>query len=74
MSTSTSRLRRCAAGMSLNIENPTAFLRGNYLNMLGSYKFGDAGSALPTFQSCTFVWNTMAGFPMGGPVIVLGAR
>ena len=42
-------------GMSLNIENSTAFLRGNYLKMLGSYKFGDAGSALPTFQSCTFV-------------------
>jgi dihydroorotate dehydrogenase (fumarate) len=36
-------------GMSLNIENSTAFLRGNYLKMLGSYKFGDAGSALPTF-------------------------
>jgi hypothetical protein len=36
--------------MSLvNIENPTAFLRGNYLKMLGSYKFGEAGSALPTF-------------------------
>ena len=29
--------------MSLvNVEDPTAFLRGNYLKMLGSYSFGDS--------------------------------
>ena len=43
-------IKQMRGSMSLvNIEDPTAFLRGNYLKMLGSYKFGDAGSALPTF-------------------------
>ena len=43
-------IKQMRGSMSMvNIENPTAFLRGNYLKMLGSYKFGDAGSALPTF-------------------------
>src|SRR5664279_3126445 len=43
-------IKQMRGSMSLvNIENPTAFLRGNYLKMLGSYKFGDAGSALPTY-------------------------
>ena len=42
--------RQMRGSMSMvNVENPAAFLRGNYLKMLGSYKFGDAGSALPTF-------------------------
>ena len=43
-------IKQMRGSMSMvNIENPTAFLRGNYLKMLGSYKFGDTGSALPTF-------------------------
>jgi dihydroorotate dehydrogenase (fumarate) len=43
-------IKQMRGSMSLvNVENPTAFLRGNYLKMLGSYKFGDAGSALPTY-------------------------
>src|SRR6516225_8759518 len=43
-------IKQMRGSMSMvNIENPAAFLRGNYLKMLGSYKFGDTGSALPTF-------------------------
>jgi len=33
----------------VNIENPTAFLRGNYLKMLGSYTWREPGTALTTF-------------------------
>ena len=33
--------------MSLvNVENPTAFLRGNCLKMLGSYQFGRCGVSI----------------------------
>jgi hypothetical protein len=50
MSTSTKLIAQTRGGMSLvNIEDPTAFLRENCLKMLGWHKFGDAGSALPTF-------------------------
>jgi len=43
-------IKQMRGSMSMvNIENPTAFMRGNYLKMLGSYNFGDAGSALPTY-------------------------
>jgi len=43
-------IKQMRGSMSLvNVEDPTAFLRGNYLKMLGSYSFGDTGSALPTF-------------------------
>lgn len=43
-------IKQMRGSMSLvNVEDPTAFLRGNYLKMLGSYSFGDTGSALPTY-------------------------
>lgn len=43
-------IKQMRGSMSLvNIEDPTAFLRGNYLKMLGSYKFGETGTALPTY-------------------------
>ena len=43
-------IKQMRGSMSLlNIENPTAFLRGNYLKMLGSSEFGETGTALPTF-------------------------
>jgi len=32
----------------VNVENPGAFLRGNYLKMLGSYTWRDSGGALTT--------------------------
>lgn len=42
-------IKQMRGSMSLvNVEDPTAFLRGNYLKMLGSYSFGDTGTALPT--------------------------
>jgi dihydroorotate dehydrogenase (fumarate) len=41
-------IKQMRGSMSLvNVEDPTAFLRGNYLKMLGSYTFGDSGMALP---------------------------
>lgn len=41
-------IKQMRGSMSLvNVEDPTAFLRGNYLKMLGSYSFGDTGTALP---------------------------
>ncbi len=43
-------IKQMRGSMSLvNVEDPTAFLRGNYLKVLGSYSFGDTGSALPTY-------------------------
>jgi len=43
-------IKQMRGSMSLvNVEDPTAFLRGNYLKMLGSYRFGEAGTALPTY-------------------------
>jgi dihydroorotate dehydrogenase (fumarate) len=43
-------IKQMRGSMSLvNVEDPTAFLRGNYLKMLGSYSFGDTGTALPTY-------------------------
>ena len=43
-------IKQMRGSMSLvNVEDPTAFLRGNYLKMLGSYKFGETGTALPTY-------------------------
>jgi dihydroorotate dehydrogenase (fumarate) len=43
-------IKQMRGSMSLvNVEDPTAFLRGNYLKMLGSYTFGDTGTALPTY-------------------------
>jgi len=43
-------IKQMRGSMSLvNVEDPSAFLRGNYLKMLGSYTFGDTGTALPTF-------------------------
>jgi dihydroorotate dehydrogenase (fumarate) len=43
-------IRQMRGSMSLvNIENPTAFLRGNYLKMLGSYAWREPGAALTTF-------------------------
>ena len=43
-------VRQMRGSMSLvNIENPTAFLRGNYLKMLGSYTWREGGAALTTF-------------------------
>lgn len=40
-------IRQMRGSMSLvNIENPTAFLRGNYLKMLGSYTWREPGTAL----------------------------
>jgi len=45
-----SSIKQMRGSMSLvNVEDPTAFLRGNYLKMLGSYHFGDTGTALPTY-------------------------
>jgi dihydroorotate dehydrogenase (fumarate) len=43
-------IKQMRGSMSLvNIEDPRAFLRGNYLKMLGSYTWRDSGSALTTF-------------------------
>jgi len=43
-------IKQMRGSMSLvNVEDPTAFLRGNYLKMLGSYSFGETGTALPTY-------------------------
>ena len=43
-------VKQMRGSMSLvNTENPAAFLRGNYLKMLGSYTWRDSGSALTTF-------------------------
>ena len=43
-------VKQMRGSMSMvNVENPTAFLRGNYLKMLGSYTWRDSGSALTTF-------------------------
>ncbi len=43
-------IKQMRGSMSMvNVEDPTAFLRGNYLKMLGSYSFGDTGTALPTY-------------------------
>jgi dihydroorotate dehydrogenase (fumarate) len=43
-------IKQMRGSMSMvNVEDPTAFMRGNYLKMLGSYSFGDTGTALPTF-------------------------
>jgi dihydroorotate dehydrogenase (fumarate) len=40
-------VKQMRGSMSLvNIENPTAFLRGNYLKMLGSYAWREPGTAL----------------------------
>ena len=40
-------IRQMRGCMSMvNVENPTAFLRGNYLKMLGSYTWREPGSAL----------------------------
>lgn len=40
-------IRQMRGSMSLvNTENPTAFLRGNYLKMLGSYTWREPGTAL----------------------------
>ncbi len=40
-------IRQMRGSMSLvNVENPTAFLRGNYLKMLGSYSWREPGTAL----------------------------
>ncbi len=42
-------VRQMRGAMSMvNIEDPRAFLRGNYLKMLGSYTWRDSGSALTT--------------------------
>ena len=43
-------IKQMRGAMSMvNIENPTAFLRGNYLKMLGSYTWREPGTALTTF-------------------------
>jgi len=43
-------IKQMRGSMSLvNIENPAAFLRGNYLKMLGSYTWREPGTALTTF-------------------------
>jgi len=43
-------IRQMRGSMSMvNIENPTAFLRGNYLKMLGSYNWREPGTALASF-------------------------
>ncbi len=43
-------IRQMRGSMSLvNIENPSAFLRGNYLKMLSSYTWREPGTALTTF-------------------------
>jgi dihydroorotate dehydrogenase (fumarate) len=40
-------IRQMRGSMSMvNIENPTAFLRGNYLKTLGSYTWREPGTAL----------------------------
>jgi len=42
-------VKQMRGSMSLvNVENPGAFLRGNYLKMLGSYTWRDSGTALTT--------------------------
>jgi dihydroorotate dehydrogenase (fumarate) len=43
-------IRQMRGAMSMvNIENPSAFVRGNYLKMLGSYNWRDGGAALSAF-------------------------
>jgi dihydroorotate dehydrogenase (fumarate) len=43
-------VKQMRGSMSMvNVEDPRAFLRGNYLKMLGSYTWRDSGSALTTF-------------------------
>jgi dihydroorotate dehydrogenase (fumarate) len=43
-------VKQMRGSMSMvNIEDPRAFLRGNYLKMLGSYTWRDSGTALTTF-------------------------
>jgi dihydroorotate dehydrogenase (fumarate) len=43
-------VRQMRGSMSMvNVDNPTAFLRGNYLKMLGSYAWREPGAALSTF-------------------------
>ncbi len=43
-------VKQMRGSMSLvNIESPSAFLRGNYLKMLGSYSWREPGTALTTF-------------------------
>jgi dihydroorotate dehydrogenase (fumarate) len=43
-------VKQMRGSMSMvNIEDPRAFLRGNYLKMLGSYTWRDSGTALSTF-------------------------
>jgi len=43
-------IRQMRGSMSMvNIENPAAFLRGNYLKMLGSYTWREPGTALTAF-------------------------
>ncbi|MGB8771781.1 MAG: dihydroorotate dehydrogenase-like protein [Candidatus Korobacteraceae bacterium] len=43
-------VKQMRGSMSLvNIESPSAFLRGNYLKMLGSYTWREPGTALTTF-------------------------
>ncbi len=43
-------VKQMRGSMSMvNIQDPRAFLRGNYLKMLGSYTWRDSGSALTTF-------------------------
>jgi dihydroorotate dehydrogenase (fumarate) len=43
-------VRQMRGSMSLvNVENPAAFLRGNYIKMLGSYTWREPGTALTTF-------------------------
>jgi dihydroorotate dehydrogenase (fumarate) len=42
-------VKQMRGSMSLvNIENPAAFLRGNYLKTLGSYTWREPGTALAT--------------------------
>ncbi|MGA2689474.1 MAG: dihydroorotate dehydrogenase-like protein [Candidatus Korobacteraceae bacterium] len=43
-------VRQMRGSMSMvNVENPAAFLRGNYIKMLGSYTWREPGTALSTF-------------------------
>jgi dihydroorotate dehydrogenase (fumarate) len=43
-------IKQMRGAMSMvNIEDPRALLRGNYLKMLGSYTWRDSGTALTTF-------------------------
>ena len=43
-------VKQMRGSMSLvYVEDPRAFLRGNYLKMLGSYTWRDSGTALTTF-------------------------